>query len=130
MSLVAILDADKEGYLRSYRALIQTAGRAARNLEGRVIFYGDVVTDSMKQAIEETNRRRGIQAEYNRVHGITPVGITKGIPSLEYAVADMDYVRLDLAADSVEPVREHRINRSAYQTAGVRNESGRQRVGF
>lgn len=81
VSLVAILDADKEGYLRSYRALIQTAGRAARNLEGRVIFYGDFVTDSMKQAIEETNRRRGIQAEYNRVHGITPVGITKGIPS-------------------------------------------------
>lgn len=103
VSLVAILDADKEGYLRSYRALIQTSGRAARNLEGRVIFYGDGVTDSMKQAIEETNRRRGIQAEYNRVHGITPVGITKGIPSLEYAVADMDYVRLDLAAESVEP---------------------------
>lgn len=103
VSLVAILDADKEGYLRSYRALIQTAGRAARNLEGRVVFYGDGVTDSMKQAIEETNRRRGIQAEYNRVHGITPVGITKGIPSREYAVADMDYVRLDLAAESIEP---------------------------
>jgi excinuclease ABC subunit B len=102
VSLVAILDADKEGYLRSYRALIQTAGRAARNLEGRVIFYGDFVTDSMKQAIEETNRRRGIQAEYNRVHGITPVGITKGIPSLEYAVGDMDYVQLDLAAESME----------------------------
>jgi excinuclease ABC subunit B len=105
VSLVAILDADKEGYLRSYRALIQTAGRAARNLEGRVIFYGDVVTDSMKQAIDETNRRRGIQAEYNRIHGITPVGITKSIPSLEYAVADMDYVRLDLAAESVEPYK-------------------------
>ena len=103
VSLVAILDADKEGYLRSYRALIQTAGRAARNLEGRVIFYGDGVTDSMKQAIEETNRRRGIQAEYNRIHGIIPVGITKGIPSLEYAVADMDYVRLDRAAESIEP---------------------------
>ncbi len=102
VSLVAILDADKEGYLRSYRALIQTAGRAARNLDGRVIFYGDVTTDSMKQAIDETSRRRGIQAEYNRVHGITPVGITKGIPSLEYAVAEMDYVRLDLAAESVE----------------------------
>ncbi|HBR50448.1 MAG TPA: excinuclease ABC subunit B [Nitrospira sp.] len=100
VSLVAILDADKEGYLRSYRALIQTAGRAARNLEGRVIFYGDGVTDSMKQAIDETNRRRGIQAEYNRVHGITPVGITKGIPSLEYAVADLDYVQLPLAAES------------------------------
>lgn len=102
VSLVAILDADKEGYLRSYRSLIQTAGRAARHLEGRVIFYGDVVTDSMKRAIEETNRRREIQAEYNRVHGITPVGITKSIPSLEYAVADMDYVRLDLAAESLE----------------------------
>ncbi|MFO0779125.1 MAG: excinuclease ABC subunit UvrB [Nitrospira sp.] len=100
VSLVAILDADKEGYLRSYRALIQTAGRAARNLEGRVIFYGDSVTDSMKQAIDETNRRRGIQAEYNRIHGITPVGITKGIPSLEYAVADLDYVQLPLAAES------------------------------
>jgi len=102
VSLVAILDADKEGYLRSYRALIQTAGRAARHLEGRVIFYGDFVTDSMKQAIEETNRRRGIQAEYNRLHGITPVGITKDIPSLEYAVADKDYVQLDLAAESLE----------------------------
>ncbi len=102
VSLVAILDADKEGYLRSYRALIQTAGRAARNLEGRVIFYGDFVTDSMQHAIEETNRRRGVQAEYNRVHGITPVGITKGIPSLEYAVGDMDYVQLDLAAESME----------------------------
>ncbi|MBS0165968.1 MAG: excinuclease ABC subunit UvrB [Nitrospira sp.] len=100
VSLVAILDADKEGYLRSYRALIQTAGRAARNLEGRVIFYGDSVTDSMKQAIDETNRRRGIQAEYNRIHGITPIGITKGIPSLEYAVADLDYVQLPLAAES------------------------------
>ena len=101
VSLVAILDADKEGYLRSYRALIQTAGRAARHLEGRVIFYGDFVTDSMKQAMEETNRRRGIQAEYNRLHGITPVGITKDIPSLEYAVADKDYVQLDLAAESL-----------------------------
>ena len=102
VSLVAILDADKEGYLRSYRALIQTAGRAARHLEGRVIFYGDFMTDSMKQAIEETNRRRRIQAEYNRVHGITPVGITKDIPSLEYAVANKDYVQLDLAAESME----------------------------
>ncbi len=101
VSLVAILDADKEGYLRSYRALIQTAGRAARNLDGRVIFYGDAVTVSMKQAMEETNRRRAIQAEYNRVHGITPVGISKGIPSLEYAVAELDYVQVDLAAEAI-----------------------------
>ncbi len=103
VSLVAILDADKEGYLRSYRALIQTAGRAARNLAGRVIFYGDVVTNSMTQAIEETNRRRAIQAQYNQAHGITPVGITKNIPPLEYGVGDMDYVQLDLAAESVAP---------------------------
>ena len=80
-------------------SLIQTAGRAARNLEGRVIFYGDVVTDSMSLAIEETDRRRRIQEDYNRDNGITPKGIRKGIPSLEYAVADMDYVQLELAAD-------------------------------
>ena len=102
VTLVAILDADKEGYLRSYRSLTQTAGRAARNLEGRVIFYGDMVTRSMKLSIDETNRRRGIQAEYNQAHGITPVSVRKGIPVLEYAMADMDYVQLDLAAESVE----------------------------
>ena len=65
VSLVAILDADKEGYLRSYRSLIQTAGRAARNLRGHVIFYGDIVTDSMRMALDETGRRRTIQADYN-----------------------------------------------------------------
>jgi excinuclease ABC subunit B len=101
VSLVAILDADKEGYLRSYRSLIQTAGRAARNLDGRVIFYGDFVTDSMQMAIDETNRRRAIQAEYNLTHGITPTGVKKGIPELEYAVAEMDYVQLDLVAETV-----------------------------
>ena len=102
VSLVAIFDADKEGYLRSYRSLIQTSGRAARNLDGRVIFYGDFVTDSMKMAMSETIRRRAIQAEYNRAQGITPASVKKGIPALEYAVADMDYVQLDLAAESVE----------------------------
>ncbi|NWF72194.1 MAG: excinuclease ABC subunit UvrB [Nitrospirae bacterium] len=100
VSLVAILDADKEGYLRSYRSLIQTAGRAARNVRGRVILYGDVVTDSMQMAIDETGRRRKIQADYNTRHGIMPTSIKKDILSLEYATAEIDDVQLVLAAES------------------------------
>jgi len=100
VSLVAILDADKEGYLRSYRSLIQTAGRAARNVRGRVIVYGDVVTDSMQMAIDETARRRKIQADYNARQGIVPTSIKKDILSLEYATADTDEVQLGLAAES------------------------------
>ncbi len=100
VSLVAILDADKEGYLRSHRSLIQTAGRAARHSEGRVILYGDQVTDSMRLAIEETRRRRQIQAAYNAAHGITPESVRKGIPTLEYRMAEADYATPDLAAEA------------------------------
>ncbi len=82
VSLVAILDADKEGFLRSEKSLIQTIGRAARNVEGRVILYADVVTGSLKKAIEETERRRLIQIEYNKKHGITPQTIRKEIHSI------------------------------------------------
>jgi excinuclease ABC subunit B len=82
VSLVAILDADKEGYLRSEGSLIQTMGRAARHVEGHVIMYADLVTDSMRRAIEETYRRRRLQVEYNEKHGITPAGIRKAIKDI------------------------------------------------
>ena len=82
ITLVAILDADKEGFLRSETSLIQTIGRAARNAEGHVIMYADTVTDSMRVAIEETKRRRKIQQEYNEAHGITPKTIQKSVRDL------------------------------------------------
>ncbi len=85
VGLVAILDADKEGFLRNNTSLIQTIGRAARNASGRVIMYGDKITDSMRSALDETNRRRAIQAAYNEAHGIVPQTITKQIHDLDAA---------------------------------------------
>ena len=82
VALVVILDADKEGFLRSERSLVQTIGRAARNAEGRVIMYADNITESMEKAIRETNRRRGIQEAYNKEHGITPKTIIKAVRDL------------------------------------------------
>jgi excinuclease ABC subunit B len=98
VSLVGILDADKEGYLRSERSLIQTIGRAARNAQGRVVMYADAVTASMKKAIDETNRRRGVQEEYNRAHGITPRTIRKAIADALVVACEADYVDLEATA--------------------------------
>jgi excinuclease ABC subunit B len=102
VSLVAILDADKEGFLRSETSLIQTFGRTARNVSGRVILYADTRTDSMKKAIAETNRRRKIQEAYNRKHGITPETVRKAIPDILESIYEADYVTVPVAAEKGE----------------------------
>jgi excinuclease ABC subunit B len=96
VSLVAILDADKEGFLRSERSLIQTIGRAARNVNGTAILYADKITDSMKRAIDETERRRAKQTEFNRLHGIEPKGVVKKIKDIIDGVYDVDEKRSEL----------------------------------
>ena len=113
VSLVCILDADKEGFLRSERSLIQTCGRAARNVAGKVILYGSETTRSMARAVEETNRRRRIQADYNKKHGITPETIRKEIRNILDSVYESDYVTVptveeEVAAyQSIEELDEH-----------------------
>jgi len=101
VSLVAILDADKEGFLRSTRSLIQTCGRASRNVRGKVIMYANFVTGSMKQAIDETNRRRKIQESYNIEHEITPETIEKDIISVFPALHELDEVQADRVSEAV-----------------------------
>jgi excinuclease ABC subunit B len=102
VSLVAVLDADKEGYLRSERSLIQTIGRAARNVNGTVILYADRLTDSMRRAIDETNRRRAKQKAFNEAHGITPQTIVKAIDARLVEVAEADYVDVPIVAETAE----------------------------
>ena len=109
VSLVAILDADKEGFLRSEKSLIQTFGRAARNVNGQVILYADKMTQSMDQAILETNRRRKIQEEYNRVHGITPQTVKKSVRNIMASIYEADYLTIPAVSDVEEayvPIKE------------------------
>ncbi len=103
VALVAILDADKEGFLRSTRSLIQTIGRAARNVKGRVILFADKQTDSIKQTVEETTRRRARQEAYNQEHGITPKSIQKRITSLRDSIWEGDYVTVPRSVEKLEP---------------------------
>lgn len=110
IELVAILDADKEGFLRSEISLIQTIGRAARNADGRVIMYADVITDSMRNAIDETNRRRKIQAEYNEEHGITPQTIKKAVRDLISISKKVETSSDDIVKD-IESMSEKEINK-------------------
>src|SRR5207248_4258250 len=98
VSLVAILAADKDGFLRSERSLIQTIGRAARHINGMAILYADRTTDSMKRAIDETDRRRAKQVVFNQQHGITPIGITKQVRDMIEGVYDPHEVQVELKA--------------------------------
>jgi len=103
VALVAILDADKEGFLRSTRSLIQTIGRAVRNIHGSVILYADQETDSIRETLSETSRRRELQARYNQEHGITPRSIEKRISSLRDSIWEHDYVTVRTRAEQQEP---------------------------
>jgi len=107
VSLVAILDADKEGFLRSERSLIQTSGRAARNVSGKVIMYADKMTHSIQACLDETKRRRAIQQKYNEENNITPETIKKSISSVLGSIYEADYVTLPATvSERVAPLKE------------------------
>jgi excinuclease ABC subunit B len=106
-ALVAILDADKEGFLRSERSLIQTMGRAARNLEGKVILYADKKTKSIKKAIEETDRRRKLQLQYNKKNNITATSIKKGISDILGSIYERDYTKIDIDTSIGHNLKKH-----------------------
>ncbi|HEV7733272.1 MAG TPA: excinuclease ABC subunit UvrB [Candidatus Binatia bacterium] len=128
VSLVAILDADKEGFLRSARSLVQTIGRAARNVNGRVLMYADRITDSMKQAIDETDRRRAVQETYNAEHGITPQTIQKAISESLMVACEGDYVTVPLVdrAPADAPVDPVALAKRIAALRGEMREAARQ----
>lgn len=111
VSLVAILDADKEGFLRSQTSLIQTCGRAARNLNGRVIMFADTITQSMRRAIDETERRRVVQREYNERNGITPEGIRKSIVDVLSSIYEKDYYEMPVDELDVKGIKPKQLSK-------------------
>jgi excinuclease ABC subunit B len=112
VSLVAVLDADKEGFLRSTRSLIQTIGRAARNVNGYVILYADQETESIRDTLTETNRRREIQQAWNTEHGITPRTITKRITSIRESIWEQDYVTVPTDEEMMGDVPANQLQRT------------------
>jgi len=118
VSLVAILDADKEGFLRSEQALIQTIGRAARNLNGKAILYADRITDSMNRALSETQRRRERQAIYNRENNITPQSIIKAIGSTLVSISEADYFKVPSVAEEAEEYSAENISETIGRLEG------------
>lgn len=126
VSLVAILDADKEGFLRSQSSLIQTMGRAARNSDGKAILYADKITRSMEYAISETLRRRAIQEEYNTEHGITPTTIIKSIDATLVTAYEADYFKIPLDLDSFEEYSPKQLKETIQQLEADMRESAKQ----
>ncbi|HEY6292733.1 MAG TPA: excinuclease ABC subunit UvrB [Terriglobia bacterium] len=126
VSLVAILDADKEGFLRSGGSLVQTVGRAARHINGRAILYGDNLTDSMRYAIGETNRRRAKQTEYNREHGITPESIVRPVDMALASIVEADYVTVPLEGTGAEPATPDELQRLIRNLEGQMREAARR----
>ena len=126
VSLVAILDADKEGFLRSSRSLIQTIGRAARNSNGKAILYADKMTDSMKYAISETERRRKVQEKYNEENGITPQTIIKSIESTLVTAYEADYFKIPLNLDAVDEYSPKQLKETIAQTEGEMRNAAKE----
>ncbi|HPQ14761.1 MAG TPA: helicase-related protein, partial [Bryobacteraceae bacterium] len=126
VSLVAILDADKEGFLRSEGSLIQTIGRAARNVHGKAILYADVITESMRAAINETNRRRRIQTAYNEANNITPQSIVKPIDMSLVAIAEADYVTVPIEEEETEEIPPEQMSRYITELEEKMREAARK----